>query len=497
MKVINEQTKQEKADKPYTMIVKPTHDCNLNCAYCFDRPLRKKYGKLIMNMDTVKRMVENMNRDQRKCYCFTWHGGEPLMCGVEWYEKSMEYMYKNLDYIPPFTIQTNGTLLTEEYIAMLTSYKIYIGVSYDFESEELGIKSLRKNITEEHMGQINEWIKKYQGTPIGSITVVNAENYKYLKEIHQALDKKGLHCSYNPVYPTDDVYVDNKMFFTMEEFAKEFGKMVPYILRERPDFHERNILMSMSYLFGGTYSCCNRKDCSYGWVGIGPNGYISHCDTLSYGSLGFDTIFDYQAITDFQYTKNYENIVALRKKYRTEKCSKCVISDICPGTCFSNCLNNANNGLAINQNACDDLAYSMFAIYKSLRNIDIYQENRGSAIVRSILSNDFYTSLEIRTCVNDLYGIDIYMLDQKVIDSPSRLFDSKEFKIFRIINPAAVRNKLRVVTFNKRRSYDDETANNLRLIDTMTKGDIEIARRLSIIRSIKENESKILEILRK
>ena len=183
MKVINEQTKQEKADKPYTMIVKPTHDCNLNCAYCFDRPLRKKYGKLIMNMDTVKRMVENMNRDQRKCYCFTWHGGEPLMCGVEWYEKSMEYMYKNLDYIPPFTIQTNGTLLTEEYIAMLTSYKIYIGVSYDFESEELGIKSLRKNITEEHMGQINEWIKKYQGTPIGSITVVNAENYKYLKEI--------------------------------------------------------------------------------------------------------------------------------------------------------------------------------------------------------------------------------------------------------------------------------------------------------------------------
>ena len=136
-------------------------------------------------------------------------------------------------------------------------------------------------------------------------------------------------------------------------------------------------------------------------------------------------------------------------------------------------------------------------IYKSLRNIDIYQENRGSAIVRSILSNDFYTSLEIRTCVNDLYGIDIYMLDQKVIDSPSRLFDSKEFKIFRIINPAAVRNKLRVVTFNKGRSYDDETANNLRLIDTMTKGDIEIARRLSIIRSIKENESKILEIIRK
>ena len=268
MEKINLETKEAKKNKPYTMIVKPTHDCNLNCAYCFDRPLRKKYGKMIMNMDTVKRMVENMNRDERPCFTFTWHGGEPLMCGIEWYDKVMDYMYKNLDRIPSFTTQTNGTLLTEEFVALFNAYKIGIGVSYDFESEELGIKSLRKNITPEQMEQINEWNKKYGGSPIGSITVVNAENFRYLKEIHQALDSKGFGCSYNPVYPTDDVDVDNKMFFTMEQYAKEFEKLVHYILRDAVDFNERNVLMSMSYLFGGTYSCCNRKDCSYGWVGV-------------------------------------------------------------------------------------------------------------------------------------------------------------------------------------------------------------------------------------
>ena len=174
MEKINYEIKEAMKHKPYTMIVKATHDCNLNCAYCFDRPLRKKYGKMVMNMDTLKRMVENMNRDERQCAVFTWHGGEPLMCGIEWYDKAMDYIYKNLDLIPNFSMQTNGTLLTEEFVALLSAYKVGLGVSYDFESKELGIKSLRKNITEEHMRQISEWSRKYGGGQVGTITVVNS-----------------------------------------------------------------------------------------------------------------------------------------------------------------------------------------------------------------------------------------------------------------------------------------------------------------------------------
>lgn len=497
MEKINLKTKEDLKHKPYTMIVKPTHDCNLNCAYCFDRPLRRKYGKMIMNMDTVKRMVENMNRDERKCAVFTWHGGEPLMCGVEWYDKVMDYIYKNLDCLPLFSMQTNGTLLTEEFIALLASYKVGFGISYDFESKELGIQSLRKNITEEHMQKIVEWNDKYSGIPIGTISVVNSENYKYLKEIHQALEGKGLCCSYNPVYPTDDVDVDNQMFFTMESYAKELENLVIYMIRDKPNFHERNILQSMSYLFGGTYSCCNRKDCSYGWVGVGPNGYHSHCDTLSYGSLGFKTIFDYQAITDFQYTASYENIVNLRRKYRIEKCSKCIISDICPGTCFSNTLNNANNGLTINQNACDDLAYSMFAVYCALRNIDIFSENFESWIIRSLLSNDYYTLREIRNVILDLYGVDIYELDEKAIDSPERLFLSAEFKIFRLINPPALGNRFRVVSFNISRNYEDCLSSNLPLLSRYNTQEVHARRRLSIIKSIKQHEFQIKSLINK
>lgn len=497
MEIIIQKTKQEKSKRPYTMIVKPTHDCNLNCAYCFDRPLRERFGKMIMSMDTVKRMVENMNRDQRKCHTFVWHGGEPLMCGIEWYEKVMDYLYKNLDYLPLFQMQTNGTLLTEEYIELLSKYRISIGISYDFESKDLGIRSLRKNITEKHMEQINQWVKKYGASPIGSITVVNAENYKHLKTIHQTLSQKGLCCSFNPVFPTDDVEVDNKMFFTMEEYANELEKLIPYILREQPEFNERTILMSLSYLFGGTYSCCNRKDCSYGWVGIGPNGYICHCDTLSYGCLGFKSIFDYQAITDFQYTKNYENIVFLRQKYRIEKCSKCGLSDVCTGTCFSNCLNNANNGLAINQNACDDLAYTLFSVYRGLREVDIFKENINSVITKSILSNDYYTSLEIRQIILDLYGIDLYEIDRKAISSPDRLFESKEFKVFRIINPAAVRDKSRIISFNKSQCYDQEISDSICEILDASPSILESKRRLSIVKSIKRNEDKILEIIQK
>ena len=287
------------------------------------------------------------------------------------------------------------------------------------------------------------------------------------------------------------------MFFTMENYAKEFEKIALYILRERPDFHERNVLMSMSYLFGGTYSCCNRKDCSYGWVGVGPNGYHSHCDTLSYGSLGFKTIFDYEAITDFQYTEAYDNIVRLRKNYRTEKCAKCMIADICPGTCFSNTLNNANNGLAINQNACDDLAYSMFAVYRALRNVDIYKENFNGIIVQSLLSNDYYTIMEIRDVIQSMFNVDIYELDAKSTDSPQRLFVSNEFKIFRLINPAVIRKGLRVASFNTVRIYEDELGECASKLTELGLAEIRARRRMAIVKSVEKNKDKILKLIGK
>ena len=100
-------------DRGVIVIVKPSHRCNLNCVYCYDRFERSRNKKIMDKEDLVK-CLDMFAKSFRFCE-FIWHGGEPTFLGLDYVKYVMQQIEeKNPAKEIHWSIQTNGTLLTEE-----------------------------------------------------------------------------------------------------------------------------------------------------------------------------------------------------------------------------------------------------------------------------------------------------------------------------------------------------------------------------------------------
>ena len=101
-----------------TLIVKVTNDCNFSCKYCF---LEKNVPKhKIISKEIIRRLFEQLqNNLETKEITVIWHGGEPLLAGINFFEEMMEiekeYQIKFIN-----ETQTNGSLITDEYSRFLS-----------------------------------------------------------------------------------------------------------------------------------------------------------------------------------------------------------------------------------------------------------------------------------------------------------------------------------------------------------------------------------------
>lgn len=98
--------------------------CNLACSYCYYLEKSKLYKdepKHVMNDKLLEKFIEEyINSQTMPQILFTWHGGETLMRPLAFYKRAMELQQK---YAHGRTIsnciQTNGTLLTDEWCEFL------------------------------------------------------------------------------------------------------------------------------------------------------------------------------------------------------------------------------------------------------------------------------------------------------------------------------------------------------------------------------------------
>ncbi|MFH1366357.1 MAG: radical SAM protein, partial [Patescibacteria group bacterium] len=116
-----------------TPIIKPVNgSCNLSCSYCYAAGLRKQTRENRMHPETLKATIDFFCRDQDNIE-FIWHGGEPLLAGIDFYRKAMEYQQsweqKGKRIIN--SIQTNATLITPNWIKFFAEHNFSIGVSLD------------------------------------------------------------------------------------------------------------------------------------------------------------------------------------------------------------------------------------------------------------------------------------------------------------------------------------------------------------------------------
>ncbi|MBR3035920.1 MAG: anaerobic sulfatase maturase [Lachnospiraceae bacterium] len=123
---------------PVVVMAKPVGSrCNMRCGYCYYLQ-KERYSSHAVQTVMETKLLEKLIRDTIACspgptVSFVWHGGEPLLAGQAFFRKALQLQRR---FLPPGwtawnNLQTNGLLLSDEWIAYLSRNHFDIGISID------------------------------------------------------------------------------------------------------------------------------------------------------------------------------------------------------------------------------------------------------------------------------------------------------------------------------------------------------------------------------
>lgn len=111
--------------------------CNLECTYCYylDKLLQapKVRPSDVMSDELLEEFIQQyIQGNQVPVVSFCWHGGEPLLAGLDFFRRAMELQekYRGEKQIEN-SLQTNGTLITAEWAQFFAEHHFLVGVSID------------------------------------------------------------------------------------------------------------------------------------------------------------------------------------------------------------------------------------------------------------------------------------------------------------------------------------------------------------------------------
>jgi len=128
---------RESYSKGIHVVAKPIGPvCNLDCAYCFYLEKQALFGpneQYRMSDEVLSSFIANYISNQPTPVVeFVWQGGEPTLLGIDFFKRVVELQ-------KPYTgrktitnaLQTNGTLLNDEFCSFLKEQNFMVGISLD------------------------------------------------------------------------------------------------------------------------------------------------------------------------------------------------------------------------------------------------------------------------------------------------------------------------------------------------------------------------------
>lgn len=326
--------------KPGHIVLKMTDDCNLSCKYCYSSGGIGHHTispKLVLSLFD---QIAEQNSSPLTC-CF--HGGEPLLHpDLLWEiaeELSKKYYYPRIH----FTIQTNGTLITEEIIPFFRKYNLNVGISLD------GLRDVNDIYRTDRSGNgtydrvmRGVSILRENGIGFGFLCVVTKGNVGHLIDFFDWCVKQGVHSvALSYFYPSG--YGEGMDFASdLNDLASEMEKGIDWLielngkLEPEDRFYIREIESYVNNVInpGNCMYMCNSVPCGAGTrhISLACNGNIQVCDCLighSDYTIGnicentLDEILKNPIITRFQERK-------LEDKW---ECAECEYKIYCNGGC--------------------------------------------------------------------------------------------------------------------------------------------------------------------
>ena len=187
-----------KASREFQIFVKPLGSiCNLSCHYCYYLKKEDLYphGTFRMSDDILEKyIVGHIETSPSPTINFSWHGGEPTLLGIDYFRRITALQRKHQPSHRRITngIQTNGTLLNEDWCRFFAAENFTVGLSLDGPREIHDQHRVFKdeNPTHEQVMRGYDLLRRHQ-IPIDLLCVVHAHNaqhparvYEFFKQIN-------------------------------------------------------------------------------------------------------------------------------------------------------------------------------------------------------------------------------------------------------------------------------------------------------------------------
>lgn len=341
---------------PVYVMTKPAGSlCNLACRYCYYTEKSKLYAgnpRHVMSDELLERFTREYIAMQPTAeVLFTWHGGETLMRPLAFYRKALELQRKyaagrRIDN----AIQTNGTLITDEWAEFFRENNFLVGVSIDgpqeFHDEYRRARSGRPSFLQVMRG-ID--ILNRHGVEWNALAVVNDFNADYPLDFYHFFKEIGCHyLQFTPVVERFRRHPDGRMLATpiddataeLADFSVSPEQWGNFLCTLFDEWVRNDVGDTFVQLFDATLS---------GWVGVPPgvctlaetcghagamefNGDVYACDHFVFPEYRLGNIHE-QSLASMMHSEGQRRFGLAKRESLTRQCRECLWLFACHGEC--------------------------------------------------------------------------------------------------------------------------------------------------------------------
>ena len=345
--------------KPLYVMLKPASaHCNLACKYCYYLEKNKLYPTAQRHLMSDE-MLEQFTREYIEAQTmsqvlFTWHGGEPLLRSIDFYRKALSLQQKYaggrcIDNV----IQTNGTLLTDEWCEFFAQNHWLVGISIDGpqpDHDHYRLTAAGKPSWKKVMQGIK--LLKKHGVEWNAMAVVNAYNANHPLEFYRFFKENGCQfLQFTPIVERLTRHEDGRTLASLadkDEISLSEASVAPeqwgyFLCAIFDEWVRKDVGKIFVEIFDCTLAnwmgispgiCAYSKECGHAGV-MEHNGDVYSCDHFVFPEYKLGNIRDYSLI-DMLYGEQQQEFSRLKHSSLPRQCKECDMEFACHGECPKN-----------------------------------------------------------------------------------------------------------------------------------------------------------------
>lgn len=322
--------------KPVTVVVTPSYQCNFACDYCYNDPLLDKRRMSLTTLDALFGRLEEYVEPWHRLN-FRWIGGEPLVHSKEYFERAVE-LQGRLTCDVSNSLQTNGSLLTQEMIEPLRTGGFSVCVSLD------GPPHIndRHRRTRGGAGTYQRIVRAIDllrdaSIPHSLSVVIHRGHLGKISELYAFLRQLGCPLAISPIFSLGSAETSPSIALSREEEQAVLVELFDHWVREEGEYLEINPFEGIVAAFlrrrSPSTACEIAHDCvGYHWA-VQPNGDFFPCfkvvteAELRLGNVHQDSVSTMLSGSVIQQLR--------RRQERLTECGGCQFANLCNGGCWA------------------------------------------------------------------------------------------------------------------------------------------------------------------